>query len=159
MIRDSATTFEVEGAEAGGGRIQLNGLVDENADLSFFGALRGSTTISLKGVRRINSFGVRAWIDGIRKIPRAAAIEFIECSPPVIDQVNMVAGFLGHGKVVSFYAPMFCERCDLEEDRLFQVADCLKNGARLPEVTCGRCGKPMEMDEVEEQYLLFLREG
>jgi len=75
----------------------------------------------------------------------------------VIDQINMVSGFLGRGKVVSFYAPMTCEACDVEMNQLFEVADVRKTG-KLPEVKCPKCRKAMEVDDLEEQYLLFVRE-
>lgn len=151
-------SFKVEGLEVDGGRlIKLFGVVDEHPDLSFFSRLRGKVQVSMRGIRRINSFGVRSWIDAIRKVPPDATVEFIECPPPVIDQINMVAGFLGKGKVVSFYAPMTCEACDVEMNQLFEVTEVKKLG-KLPEVRCPKCRKPMEVDDLEEQYLLFVRE-
>lgn len=155
-----STTFRVEGLDSGDGRsLRLEGVIDENADLSFFGRLRGAVQISMKGVRRINSFGVRTWIDAIRKVPDGATFEFLECPPPVIDQMNMVAGFVGRGKVTSFFAPMVCEACEHEEDKLFLVADIQANGAKLREVKCPKCGDPMEVDDLEDQYLLFVKES
>ena len=155
-----STSFRVEGLDVDNGRqIQLHGVVDEHAELSFFERLRGHVNISLKGIRRINSFGVRSWIDAIRKVPSGTDFEFVECPPPVVDQMNMVAGFLGRGKVSSFYAPMACERCDVERDHLFHVEEFRKAGGKLPQVKCPKCSLPMEVDDLEEQYLLFAREG
>jgi hypothetical protein len=143
----------------GGQMLMLHGVIDEHAELSFFPTLRGYVRINLKGIRRINSFGVRSWIEAIRKVPPTVQFEFVECPPPVVDQMNMVAGFLGRGKVASFYAPMVCEPCDSEEDHLFQVAECRKIGGKLPDVACAKCGKTMEVDDLEDQYLLFVREA
>lgn len=154
-------TFRCDQGEAeGGGRLlELHGVIDEHADLGFFADLRGRVQVSLRGVRRINSYGVRAWIDAVRRVPAEAQLEFVECPPPVVDQMNMVAGFLGRGKVTSFYAPMACEACGAERDQLFQVAECRAAGGRLPAVPCPRCGKPMEVDDIEEQYLLFVKDA
>lgn len=155
----ASTAFRVEMAEVDGGRmVKLFGVIDEHADLSFFTGLRGSVKLSLRGVRRINSFGVRAWIDGIRKVPGECQLELQECPPPVVDQMNMVQGFVGRGKVISFYAAMRCDACDEEQDHLFAVADVRKNRGKLPNVACPSCGKPMEVDDIEEQYLLFIKE-
>ncbi|WP_299010631.1 hypothetical protein [uncultured Caulobacter sp.] len=33
------------------------------------------------------------------------------------------------------------------------------NGGKLPATPCPRCGRPMEVDDLEEQYLLFVREA
>ena len=160
MSTIAAKTFWVEGLdELGSGKpLSINGIVDEHADLSFIGELRGKVQLNLKHLRRINSYGVRMWIDAVRQVPADTKLEFVECSPAVVDQINMVAGFLGHGKVLSFFAPMRCDKCMREEDQLFFYDDCLKRGGKLPEVKCDKCLVPMEIDDVEEQYLLFLRE-
>ncbi len=159
MALDSYT-FRIEQLQRGG-RIQLlvSGVIDEHADLSPLSAARGDVEVVLKGVRRINSFGVRSWIDAIRKIPQDTRLSFIECPPPVVDQMNMVQGFLGHGKLVSFFAPMTCEECDEQLDELFQVDKCRELGGKVPPVPCPRCGRAMEVDDLEEQYLLFVRES
>jgi hypothetical protein len=158
-IDPASTTFRAEVAEGEGGKvIRLFGVIDEHADLAFLASLRGRVRLSLKGVRRINSFGVRAWIDAVRKVPAECSFELSECPPPVVDQMNMVAGFVGRGKVVSFYAAMRCEACDRELDHLFVVDDCKRAGGKLPRVDCPSCKKPMEVDDIEEQYLMFIRE-
>lgn len=147
-------------AESTDGQLwRLSGVIDENADLGFMETLSGHALLNLKGVRRINSYGVRSWIEAVRKVPHGTIVEFIECPPPVVDQMNMVQGFLGRGMVTSFYAPMACERCDLEKDHLFQVADCRAAGGKIPAVPCPKCNQPMEIDDLEEQYLLFVREA
>lgn len=158
-IDPASTKFRVEVADGDGGKtIRLFGVIDEHADMSFMSGLRGSVRFSLKGVRRINSFGVRSWIDAIRKIPMECSFELVECPPPVVDQLNMVAGFVGRGRVTSFFAAMRCASCDKELDHLFTVAECRKNGSKLPRLDCPSCKSPMEVDDIEEQYLMFVRE-
>jgi hypothetical protein len=156
----ASNEFKVERGEDGPIKtVKLYGVIDEHADLAFLGELRGRVSINLRGVRRINSFGVRSWIDAVRRVAAECALEFIECPPPVIDQMNMVAGFLGRGKVLSFYAPMACEGCGSEQDVLFRVVDVKNAGSKLPSVGCAKCGKPMEVDDLEDQYLLFMRDA
>ncbi|RMH44421.1 MAG: hypothetical protein D6689_02375 [Deltaproteobacteria bacterium] len=151
--------FRIEDHSRGGRTVlAISGVIDEHADLRPISAVRGDVEISMKGVRRINSFGVRAWIDAIRKVPPDTRLRFVECPPPVVDQINMVQGFLGHGELVSFYSPMVCEECDEQADELFYVDQCRERGGKLPPVHCKRCGNPMEVDDLEEQYLLFIRE-
>jgi len=153
-------TFRIDTrAEPGRVKMSISGVIDEHADLSPISDATGDLEISMKGVRRINSFGVRAWIDAIRKIPQATKLTFVECPPPVVDQINMVQGFLGHGKLISFYSPMICEECDEQQDELFYVDKCRELGGKLPPVKCKRCGNAMEVDDLEEQYLLFVRES
>jgi hypothetical protein len=147
--------FRVEQAD---GLLKLSGVIDEHADLSFFDRLAGHSRIHLGGVRRINSYGVRSWIEAVRRVPSGATYEFIECPPPVIDQMNMVRGFIGPGTVTSFFAPLSCEDDDTEIDHLFDVSACRAAGGKLPDVPCPKCGRPMGIDDLEDQYLLFVRE-
>jgi hypothetical protein len=154
---DAPEVFSV--SRGNDGTFALSGIIDEGADLSFFDQLSGpSVRLNLRGIRRINSYGVRTWIEAVRRIPRSVSLELHECPPSVVDQINMVAGFVGRGKVVSFYAPMACERCGLERDHLFSVADYRAAG-KLPAVDCPRCGATMHVDDLEEQYLLFARDN
>jgi hypothetical protein len=139
------------------GVVLVTGVVDETADLSFFETLSGPTKLNLRGVRRVNSYGVRAWIDGIRRVPPDVHLELIECSPAVVDQANMVAGFLGRAQITSFYAPMVCSACGYEKDELFKTEEYRQAG-HLPDVGCPRCGAAMEMNDLEEHYLLFAKE-
>lgn len=155
------TTFSLEVATRDGAdHVAIGGIIDENADLAPLTALGARPIeVSMRAVRRINSFGVRAWIDAVRKLPATVPLTFVQCPPPVVDQCNMVAGFLGHGVLASFFAPMVCAECDEQIDQLFQTAACRDNGGKLPATPCPRCGRPMEVDDLEEQYLLFVREA
>jgi hypothetical protein len=156
----ASTAFRVEAGEGEGGKVlKLSGVIDEHADLRFFNDLHGNVRLSMRGVRRNNSFGVRSWIDAIRKVPADCHLELVECPPPVVDQMNMVAGFLGRSKVTSFYAAMVCDNCTHEMDHLFSVEACREAGGKLPPVKCPTCGALMGVDDIEEQYLLFVRES
>ncbi|MCE9578216.1 MAG: hypothetical protein K8W52_34135 [Deltaproteobacteria bacterium] len=155
------SSFTIEVVERDGiDQVSVSGVVDENADLALLSTLGGRPVrVNLKGVRRINSFGVRAWMDAVRKVPRDVVLTFAQAPSPVIDQCNMVTGFLGHGTLESFFAPMTCGECDEQVDQLFETAACRANGGKLPSTPCPRCGRPMEVDDLEDQYLLFVREA
>lgn len=161
MVASGRNTFSIEVRERDGeDHVTISGVIDENADLGPLTQLgRRPVRIHLRGVRRINSFGVRSWIDAIRRIPVTTPLRFIHAPPPVVDQANMVSGFVGHGALESFYAPMTCVECDEQVDQLFETAACRANGGRLPATPCPRCGRDMEVDDLEEQYLLFVRDG
>lgn len=139
--------------------LQVSGVIDENADLTVLAAAHGAEIcLHLGAVHRINSFGVRAWVEAIRNIPLASRLILSHCSPPVIDQCNMVAGFNGHGVIESFYAPMLCEQCDEYAHVLYDTMVCLANGGVLPTTPCPTCHGSMDIDDLEEQYLTFLRD-
>ena len=155
----SDSSFQIDTHDRGSHQVfTLSGVIDENADLAPIASIAIDTEINLKEIRRINSFGVRSWIDAIRRVPAGVTLTFVECPPPVVDQCNMVTGFLGGGVIKSFYAPMTCEECDEQHNQLFDTQDCRQRGGKLPRTPCPRCGRDMEVDDLEEQYLLFVRE-
>src|SRR5688500_12384016 len=141
-MRVELQAFAVEQG-ADGQTVHLRGVIDENADLGFFARLQGAVTVNLTAVRRTNSYRVRSWIEAIRLLPKDARLRFVECPPPVVDQINMVAGFLGSGRVESFYAPMACRSCGHEMDALFEVVTCRNAGGRIPAVPCPKCSSAM----------------
>lgn len=136
----------------------MSGVVDENADFSPLDALKGAIEVNLRGLRRINSFGARAWMDAIRRLTSRAQLTFVEVSSAAIDQLNMIQGFLGGAPVESFCVPLLCTHCDHEETRVFKTRDCMDIGVSLPTTECPSCCRNMVIDDVDEQYLLFLRE-
>jgi len=143
---------------AGGTRVTLSGVIDESSRFDALSHLSGRVEINMAKVRRINSFGARAWMDAIRAASKQATISFVECPPPIIDQLNMIQGFLAHCPIRTFFAPMVCEHCEAEELHLFDARACKDRDGRLTPVQCDECGGQMAIDDLEEQYTLFLRE-
>ncbi len=137
--------------------VTLAGIIDEAADLDVFANLHGEAVVDISGIKRINSFGVRLWVDAMRHIANDAHVVFVRSSPPMIEQMNMIHGFFGHGELVSFLAPMICPDCEEIDSVLCEVEACRAAGGRLPESKCSACGQTMELDDIEEQFLFFLR--
>jgi hypothetical protein len=145
---------ELEGAQPR--TFVLEGAIDEAADLSFLGQLREPARVVLRDVRRISSFGVRAWLEAIGAVPRDLSLEFVDCPPSLVDQCRLIHRFLGHGRLTSFGLPYVCESCGHEED-LFLAVEAWRSSARsLPSRPCPECGKPMEPDHVESLVREFL---
>lgn len=138
--------------------VALSGVIDESADFAPLTAVEGKVRVSLEGVRRFNSVGIREWIDVVRELAGRTQLVFVECPPPVIDQLNMIQGFLGHARVESFYGMMECEPCATSELVLFRSRDIKDNDGMIPETRCKQCNRLTELDELEDQYLLFLHE-
>ncbi len=144
-------------ARSGGAHITVSGIVDEIADLSSLKDLEGRLEFDLAEVKRLNSTGVRKWVDVLRDLATRSSMVFVNCSPAIIDQLNMIHGFLASGRVKSFYGEMICDHCDAEGTHLFDADEC-RALDRLPAVKCDECGRQMELDASEDQFLLFLRE-
>jgi len=164
----------VSAAEAAGSKLKIAKIVEGDIMcLRFIGTIdedfngeevadqaKGTLILDLGEVRRISSFGIREWVDFIRVAEQKAhSIFFIECSPKIIDQFNMVANFGGSGKILSFYAPYRCDYCDDDRRRLVQVDESyeLIKNMSLPDVPCDSCGNPEYFDEDPEAFFTHLQ--
>ncbi len=141
--------------------VEFYGEIDENADFAELRRrLRGPVTFHLAEVRRINSCGVREWVNFVRDLPQVTELTFSHCSPAIVTQLNMIYNFRGAASVRSFFAPYICENCNREEEKLLDVETYFPNRQidRVPDFSCEKCGQAMEFDDLPERYLSFLLE-
>jgi hypothetical protein len=142
--------------------VQLKGEINENADFSELRKLmQGDVDLELEGVTRINSCGVREWVNFVRTLDGVNSLRFSRCSPTVVLQLNTIYNFRGRAKVKSFLAPYVCEVCHVDEYKLLDVRDHFAERgphASVPAFRCPRCGGVMMFDELPERYLSFLAE-
>jgi hypothetical protein len=140
---------------------RLRGEINENADLADLRrALFGDVDLDLEGVTRINSCGVREWVNFVRGLDGVKSLRFVRCSPTVVLQLNTICNFRGRARVVSFLAPYVCEVCHVDEYRLLEVDEHFADRSpfTVPAFRCGRCGGALVFDELAERYLSFLAE-
>jgi anti-anti-sigma regulatory factor len=138
--------------------LTIKGVIDEDADFKgAFSGLKPKVTIDLEGISFINSCGVREWVRAIQELPKGAEVQLLKCAPRIVEQTNYVANFTGAGKIVSFFAPYYCPKCQKERTALLQAAD-FKSGApdHAPAQKCPNCGTKMDFDDIEEEYFSFL---
>jgi hypothetical protein len=154
-------SWRVESREGEWLRVTLRGEIDENADFSELRqTLRGNVELSLEGITRINSCGVREWVNFVRGLSQVRQLWFARCSPPVVLQLNTIYNFRGRAQVSSFMAPYVCEACHGDEYKLLDVAEHFPDRrAHVPAFRCRRCGGVMVFDELPERYLSFLSEA
>lgn len=154
--------------------VKLSGVIDEDNTLArSTKKLTGRTLVlDLAEVKRINSCGVRDWVNWLGDLhAKGKTVILTRCSPCIVTQLNLVNNFVGSAMVRSFFAPYYCAQCDLEVLCLLQVEDFAgqttprapKPGdPRSPNVQCPRrtpnC--QLEFDDIEEAYFAFLpRDG
>lgn len=140
--------------------VEFVGEIDENADfVELRRRLRGAVAFQLAEVRRINSCGVREWVNFVRDLPHVTELSFSHCSPAIVTQLNMIYNFRGAARIRSFYAPYVCERCGQEEEKLVDVSSQAGGRHELPSFPCSQCGAALEFDDLPERYLSFLAES
>ena len=140
--------------------VVLNGEIDESAPFTRLRAeLSGQVVIDLQDVRRINSAGVREWVNLVGDLESCGVtkLTFVRCSPGIVTQLNMIYNFCGPGVVESFIAPFMCDGCGTEEFKILE-ASAFPDGpaSPLPAFSCPSCGQDMEFDELPDYYLSFL---
>ncbi len=141
--------------------VEFVGEIDEYVDFAELRRkLSGHVVFHLGEVSRINSAGVREWVNFVRDLPSVSDLTFSHCSPAIVAHLNMIYNFRGEAAIRSFYAPYVCDACDREDEKLLDVKVQFPNGSPddLPEVSCEGCGEPMEFDDLPERYLSFLVE-
>ncbi len=140
--------------------IAVAGNVDEDAN--FVPVDIGAFTqvvLDLQGVSAINSVGIREWIKWVKQIPTTVQLTVRNCPKIVVDQINMVAGFLPPATVIeSFFVPYYADATGSEKMILFSNGKEFKGGALTPpgEVK-DDSGEAMEMDVIEAKYFKFLK--
>ncbi len=145
--------------------LRLYGTVDETfRPQELLDAASGRDVIlNLKAVTRFSSFGVRDWVHVMEALrTKVERILFVECSPAVVAQLNMVENFSGGATVVSIQLPYFCEACSWDTEVTFTLPSTPALVQSLPQINCKRCHKNMTFDDDQEGYFSFaqsLRKG
>lgn len=138
--------------------LHLSGEIEESSD---FGTLIGSVSrqvvVNCRGVSRINSTGVVGWIRYFTELTQNGhTLRFVECSSPVVEQINLIVNFLAGGAVESIFIPYSCTHCRLELRALLQVEDLKKMSGKIPEAQCSSCKSIAVFDDLPDAYLGFL---
>jgi len=143
-----------------GDLVTLTGEVDDQATLSDLTEQLGKkVTVDLKGVRFINSVGVREWIVFLGSLTeKGVAVVLRNCSEPMVHQMSMVVEARGTAEVESFCAPFLCDDCASERSLVLDVQQNLAElkARRVPAQKCPDCGGTMRFDDFPNRYLLFL---
>jgi hypothetical protein len=140
-------------------KVSIGGTIDEDVDFTLY-PLAGASEIELhlQEIKSINSCGIREWIKWIGGAS-GASVDYMECPKIIVDQVNMVQGFLPtKGRVSSFYVPFYNEDSGSEKNVLFKMGSeyDASGGLKIPQIK-DESGNPMEMDVVEAKYFKFLK--
>ena len=142
-----------------GSTLQIGGTIDEHADFSsLFSGAEGNVQIDFGEIERINSTGVREWVNVVKSRPDLK-LTYLNCPTAVVEQMNMVPEFLGkYSEVISIYGRYYCEDCNNEQHFLLEPGNNLDisdpANIHAPEFTC-TCGQTFEFDDDENEFFLF----
>lgn len=147
-------------------RLQFEGAMDEHSDYTQIqGDFTQEVIVDLGEVSHINSTGIKHWVKWISDIENKydhLTMSLVNCPKAIVDQVNMVDGFLPKNSIVrSFQVPFYCESCEADKTYTFVLGREYKKtdaGYELtvPDYTCDKPDCEMEPDVVEKKYFKFL---
>jgi anti-anti-sigma regulatory factor len=142
-------------------RAELQGSLNEYSDLSqIIGSVPTTLEVNCKSLQRINSIGLRAWIEYFGKLrEKGVRLRFRECSPAVIGCQNFVMNFMALTEIESLSVPFFCDKCQEEFCETVNVSEIARQNLHLEPKPCPTCHTPAELDEDETVYFAFLKNG
>jgi len=139
--------------------VKLAGVIDEDNELQDLvdRIPTGTAVIDLGEVERINSCGVRDWVNWLSRLEsNKTRVVMVECSPAIVAQINLVNNFTGSGVVKSFFVPYFCPECDEEKVLLVEASDMGPPPHEPPTCRCDECDLVMDFDDMPDSYFAFL---
>lgn len=139
--------------------VKLSGFLDEENKLKRLVEKipAGTAMIDLAGVERINSNGIRDWVNWMAALEaNGTRPVLVSCSPAIVAQINLVKNFTGHGAVKSFQVPYHCRECDEDKVIVVETSEMSSPTAPPPTVRCEGCERDMDVDEMPESYFAFL---
>jgi anti-anti-sigma regulatory factor len=142
--------------------LKVSGGVDEDANFQPVDIGPATAVVlDLSDVTAINSVGIREWIKWVKAIPATAQLSVRRCPKIIVDQINMVAGFLPPtAKIESFFVPYYADATGTEKMILFEKGKQFGDGdVTPPEEVKDDSGELMEMDVIEAKYFKFLKNG
>ena len=139
--------------------LKLRGVLDEdNLLANLLSQIQGRLLlIDMAEMDRINSCGVRDWVNWLNQI-QALGLQVIllRCSPAVVAQANMVTNFAAEAFIHSFYAPYVHPDTGEEQSVLLFTEDLRQvRPIRAPKIYNDN-GEELEFDEFEESYFAFV---
>lgn len=141
--------------------VRLAGNITEDSQIEELAKdLKPFVVLDLLDVKRINSYGIRQWVNVMKKIHgEVKQLVFHRCPPAFVEQFNMISNFGGGGLVYSFFLPFYCEACDCEELELYSLpgGKTPDDTPELPAPACEKCAKPLQFNDIEDEYFYFLQ--
>ncbi len=127
--------------------IMIAGVLDETSQRALeaaFAELDDLIELNLRGVKRINSYGIGMLMKHLSRVSRDHRIEFVECSEMIVDQFQML-DFALYGRIKSLFMRYYCSRCRREDVKLLDLEQDIRvrddGEIMAPEYPCSCTGR------------------
>lgn len=139
--------------------IYFSGPIDEEAGLHLmplYDRVGKKVMFNFRDVSVVNSNGIRCWVLFLRDFKNERTVEFEECAPVVVSQMNMLPSFRQKMTVRSVYVPFTCSSCKLVANELYLAKDFPQETSALKSGRCKKCGSSTTTEDVEDDYFGFV---
>ncbi len=139
-------------------RLVLAGVIDENAQptLEAVKDVAPVCTINMRAVEEVNSCGIREWVTFLKRIEVGRKIVLEECSPEIVDQMNLVRSFRSKAEIASVWREYACASCGEQESHLLDAKTHFGGGdLRMPALACRKCAQALEPAVEDDEYFRF----
>ena len=137
--------------------IKLEGVIDENYNFeNVLGSIEGQVlVINCRDVKKINSTGVKTWINFFQEFNKKNQVKFTELSIVLVEQLNSVMNFACGATIESIMVPFICTDCNKESNHLMDTS-FLRGMSSIADAECPFCKGHAEFDDLPEEYFSFL---
>lgn len=135
--------------------IYISGIIDEATNFNTVGPVSGVVEFNGKGVSKINSNGVKSWINYFTSLVGSAQFRFSELSPVLVEQLNSLSNFCAGQSVQSLMVPFACTKCHKETLKTMSITE-LKAQPEPEAIACPHCQGKAEFDDLPEEYFCCL---
>ena len=138
-------------------RLRLKGSIDDEVDLKArIGAAAKTFLVHCAGLKRINSIGVKNWVTTFREHEKnGVRLEFFECPPAIVQQLNSYQNFACGGTVHSILLPYACTSCEHSFEPLATIDELRAKKWEVGNLACPECQGEAEFDDLPWDYLAF----
>ncbi len=139
--------------------VELSGDLDESTEKAFAKLVvppgTDSVTFDLTGLRKINSIGIRHFINVLGRIASKSALQLVNCPATYVDYCNLLTKTLHAELVESFEIPYACDACQFESRPMFERS-MITDGQSPQKMSCLKCGADAQPSVDLTRYLEFL---
>ena len=138
--------------------VHLSGSIVESVDLEvIIGEVPSELHLHCKEVERINSMGVKRWIQYFNRLrEKGTRLHFHECSSAIVQQANLIPNFACGGTIESICLPFICEKCSRELVAVMRSEDARRIDLDKIDLKCSRCSSRLIFDDDPATYLQCL---
>jgi anti-anti-sigma regulatory factor len=138
---------------------RLTGNVDDTDDFfKSIGTPAGPLVINCRGINRINSVGVKAWIKFFGSLQQQKLpFSFEDFAPVLVENINMVQNFNCGAPITSVMVPYCCGSCNAPAFRVMKPEEIKAASFQPPAIACPKCGQESEFDDDPDEYFAYLQ--